>query len=87
MTDNEFCETPNMYPNLSATLLNDPQQFRLKNPNEIKNYFIPEIKERELMIKRLSKYIASFDFFDKSLIVLSVATGSISHLQLLLEYL
>ena len=44
MTDNEFCETPNMYPNLSATLLNDPQEFRLKNPKEIKNYFIPEIK-------------------------------------------
>ena len=30
------------------------------------------------MSKRLSKYIASFDYFDKSLIILSVATGSIS---------
>ena len=30
------------------------------------------------MCKRLSKYIAFFDYFDKSLIVLSVATGSIS---------
>ena len=30
------------------------------------------------MSKRLSQYIASFDYFDKSLIVLSVATGSIS---------
>ena len=30
------------------------------------------------MSKRLSKYIASFDYFGKSLIVLSVATGSIS---------
>ena len=30
------------------------------------------------MSKRLSKYIASFDCFDKSLIVLSVTTGSIS---------
>ena len=30
------------------------------------------------MSKRLSKYIASFDYFDKSLIVLSVITGSIS---------
>ena len=29
------------------------------------------------MSKRLSKYIASFDHFDKSLIVLSVTTGSI----------
>ena len=28
------------------------------------------------MIKRLSKYIASFEYFDKSLIVLSVLTGS-----------
>ena len=30
------------------------------------------------MSKRLSKYIAPFDYFDKSLIVLSVTTGSIS---------
>ena len=46
--------------------------------NIINNYFVAEIKERELMSKRLSKYIASFDYFDKSLIVLSVTTGSIS---------
>ena len=30
------------------------------------------------MSKRLSKYFVSFDYFDKSLIVLSVTTGSIS---------
>ena len=30
------------------------------------------------MSKNLSKYIVSFEYFDKSLIVLSVATGSIS---------
>ena len=30
------------------------------------------------MSKRLSKYFASFDYFDKSLIVLSVTTDSIS---------
>ena len=30
------------------------------------------------MTRRLSKYIASFDYFDKSLIVLSVTNGSIS---------
>ena len=30
------------------------------------------------MNKRPSKYIASFDYFDKSLVVLSVTTGSIS---------
>ena len=30
------------------------------------------------MSKRLSKYIASFDYFDKSLIALSATTGGIS---------
>ena len=34
--------------------------------------------EKELMSKNRSKYIASFDYLDKSLIVLSVVTGSIS---------
>ena len=54
------------------------QQFRLNKINEIKDYFVAEIKERELMSKRLSKYIASFDYFNKSLIVVSVTTGSLS---------
>ena len=73
----DFHETPNMYPNLSANISND-QQFRLNKINEIKDYFIAEIKERELMSKNISKYITSSDYLDKSLIVLSVATGSIS---------
>ena len=77
MTKCSFHETPNMYPNLSVPL-NDQQQFRLNKVNEIKDYFVAAIKERELMSKRLSKYIASFDYFDKTLIVLSVTTGSIS---------
>ena len=66
-----------MSPNLCKTPSND-QQFRINKINEIKFYFIAEIKERELMSKRLSKYITSFDYFDKSLIALSIATGSIS---------
>ena len=70
-------ETPNMYPNLSVALQNK-QQFRLNKINEIKDYFVAEIKERKLMSKRLSKYIASFDYFYKSLTVLSVTTGSMS---------
>ena len=57
----DFNKTPNIYPNLSAIPSNE-QQFRLNKINEIKDYFIAEIKERELMSKRLSKYIASFDF-------------------------
>ena len=71
------CNSHNMYANHAANTSNE-QQFRLNKINEIKDCFIAEIKERELTSKRLRKYIASFDYFDKSLIVLSVATGSIS---------
>ena len=75
-------ETHNIQPNLdfslSPTLLSDQQQFRLNKINEIKNYFVPDIKERELMSKRLSKYIASFNYFYKTLIVLFVTAGIIS---------
>ena len=54
------------------------QQFRMNKISEIEDYFIAEIKERELMSKKLSKYISFFDYFDKSLIVLSVTSGGIS---------
>ena len=54
------------------------QQFRLKKISEVEDSVITEIKERELMRKKLSKYISFFDYFDKSLIVLSVTSGSVS---------
>ena len=73
MVECNSIEVPNIYPNL-----NDQQQFRLNKINEIKDCFVAEIKKRELMSKRLSKYIAFFDYFDKSLIVLSATSGSIS---------
>ena len=64
-----------IYPNL-----NDQQHFILNKTNKIKYDFLAEIKERELMSrsKKLSKCIASFDYFDKSLIFLSAKSGSIS---------
>ena len=48
-----------MYPSLNAAplnaiLLNDQEQFRINKITEIKDYFVAEIKERELMSKRLS---------------------------------
>ena len=46
-----------MYPNFSPTPSNE-QQLRLNKIKEIRDYFVAEIKERELMSKRLSKYIA-----------------------------
>ena len=73
----KMVETNNMYPNLSPTLSND-QKFSLNRINKIKDYFLAEIKEREMMSKRIRKYIASFDYFEKSLIALSITTGSVS---------
>ena len=52
-------EATNIYPNL-----NDQQQFRLNIINDVTDYNFAEFRERELMSKRLSKYIASFDYFD-----------------------
>ena len=69
MVEHEFYETPDMYPNLNTTPSND-LQFRLNKTNEIKDYFIAEIKKRELMSKNLSQYVASFEYFDKSLFYL-----------------
>ena len=79
---NDFHKTPNIYPNLNAIPLNanisNEQQFRLNKINEIKDYFLAEIRERELISKNISKYIASLDYFVKSLNVLSILIGSIS---------
>ena len=56
----DFNKTPNIYPNLTANISNE-QQFRLNKINEIKDYFLVEIRERELISKKISKYIASLD--------------------------
>ena len=64
----ESIDTPNL----------NNQQIRLNKIGKIEEYFIAEIKERELMSEKLSKYISFFDYFDKSLIVLSVTSGGVS---------
>ena len=72
-----FNKTSNIYPNLDAVPSNE-QQFRLNKINENKDDFPAEIRKRELISKNLSKYIASLDYFDRSLNVLSILSGSIS---------
>ena len=77
LTDFTNLFSPNGFKKNETSNLHN-QHFRLNKINEIKDYFIADIEERELMNKRLSKYIASFDYFDKSLIILSAISGSIS---------
>ena len=47
----DFNKTTNIYPRLSAIPSNE-QQFRLNTINEIKDYFLAEIRERELISKK-----------------------------------
>ena len=60
--EHDFHKTPNMYPNLSANISNE-QQLGLIKTNNINDYFLAEIRERELISNNLSKYIASFECF------------------------
>ena len=53
----------------------DLKKFRSNKINEIKDYFHSEIRERKTMSKMLSKYIAAFDYIDKTSIVLSATSG------------
>ena len=73
MPEYNSIEALNIYSNF-----NDQQQFRLNKINEIEYYFVAEFKERELMSKRLSEYIASFHYFHKSFIAVSSTSDSIS---------
>ena len=64
--------------NLDAISLSDQTKFRLNEIKNIKEYFNFEIQERKEMSKKLSKYIAAFDYIDKTLIFLSATSGGIS---------
>ena len=52
MAEYNSTETPNIYPNL-----NDQQHFRLNKINEIKDYFVTEIKQREIKRKSTIKLL------------------------------
>ena len=66
------------YSDLNALPLSDQTKFKLNEINKIKDYFFSEIQERKKMSKKLSKYIATFDYVDKILIVLSATSGGLS---------
>ena len=57
--------------------LTDETKFRLNEISKIENYFKSEINQRKLCSKKLSKYVAAFDYIDQILIVLSVTTEGV----------
>ena len=52
--------------------------YRLDEINKIRDYFDNEIKERKNIIKKLDKYLVSFDYLDKIFIALSASFGTLS---------
>ena len=62
MKENNSIET------IDGTNLTNQKNFRLNEISKIENYFNQEIKERKFNSKKLSKYVAAFDYIDKILI-------------------
>ena len=56
---------------IDKTNLNDQTKFRLNEIRKIEDLFNPEINQRKLCSKKLNKYVTTFDYVDKILIVLS----------------
>ena len=58
--------------------LTDVNKYRLNEINKMRDYFDNEIKERKNIIKKLSKYLVSFDYLDKIFITLAASFGTLS---------
>ena len=58
--------------------LTDINNNRLNEVNKVKDYFNNEIIERKYIIKKINKYIVSFDYFDNIFIALSASFGTLS---------
>ena len=58
--------------------LADVIKYRLDEINKIKEYFDNEIKERKDIIKKLNKYLVSFDYLEKIFITLSAPFSTLS---------
>ena len=59
-------------------LTDTANKYRLDQINKIRDYFNNDIKERKDIIKKLNKYLVSFDYLDKIFIALSASFGTLS---------
>ena len=55
--------------NLNVRELTDENKYRIDEINKINEYFDNEIKERKDIIKKLNKYLVSFEYLDKYLLL------------------
>ena len=62
---------------IDITKLSDQTKFRLNEIKRVENYFHEEINQRKLFSKKLNKYVSTFNYIDKILIVLNATTGGV----------
>ena len=62
---------------IDKTNLSEQTKFRLSEIIGIENYFHQEINQKKSCSKKLSKYVTTFDYIDKILVVLSAKSGGI----------
>ena len=58
--------------------LADVNTYRLDEISKIRDYFNNEIKERKDRIKKLNKYLVSFDYLNQIFITLSASFAALS---------
>ena len=63
---------------IDKTNLSEQTKFRLSEIIEIENYFHQDIDQRKSCSKELNKYITTFDYIDKILIVLTTTSSGVS---------
>ena len=54
------------------------QEFRLKNIDETRNYFLEDLQQNELMSKKCKKFCKTLNYIEHLLILASTITGCIS---------
>ena len=63
---------------IDKTVLSEQTKFRLSEIIGIENYFYQEINQRKSCSKKLNKYLTTFDYIDKILIVLRATSSGVS---------
>ena len=63
---------------IDKTDMSEQTKLRLNEISKIQHYFNSEINQKKSCCKKLSKYVAAFDYVDKVLIVVSATSGGVS---------
>ena len=68
----------NLLETIDKTVLSEQTKFRLWEIIGIQNNFYHEINHRKSCSKTLNKYVTTFDYIEKILIILSVRSSGVS---------